>query len=328
MAGRPQRRLRELQALLNPVEFDTSRAASMKEMKEKWGPMDTDGSGLGPWLPGNRERLVKTGAKLKPLVRVIMPDINNRFTVQQVTPELGVLKILVSSESAGPHELKGVNFWHRLFDDPGGEWGLMPEGMSRERIRDWMGDNVPNLARLRVPIPSRIASALNSSRYARRTGQTQLTYYPVVRTNRVYPGWVTSEDQQADAMASVLGYVRGLRYSVLTPQRIHKLKEGVAKGMTLEQAAEDIGFLHELPTPEEEQELRALFSVLEAGALELVQREFARAAAVGTVLLWEQPNAQGDTRGRRASDPSYVSSKSAIKKLMAKAKPPPGWVIS
>jgi hypothetical protein len=329
MAGRPQRRLRELQALMNPVEFDTSRAASMKQMKEKW--LDIEPEGLGPWLPGNRERLEKTGAKLKPIVRVILPDINNRFTVQQVTPELGVLKILASSESPGPHELKGVNFWHRLFDDAGGSWHLVPEGMSRESVREWIDDNVPNLSRLRLNLTVKrqmeVDKALSSTLYARRRGKNLGLgdFFPVVRSNQPSPRWVTSEDTYADIMASVLGFVRGLKLSVLGPGEIYEINKGLARGIPPEVTAQQQGI--DLPTPEEEEELRAVIRPVEEYAEQIIQNNFAAAAKVGMVLLWEQPNAQGDTREKHRDDLTYVPSKSAVDKLMAKAKPPPGYKI-
>ena len=323
MAGRPLRRSRQL---MNPVEFDTSRAASMREMKQKWAKDD-----LGPWLPGVRSRLVKTGEKLIPKVRVILPDINNRFTVDQVTPEIGVMKILASSENAGPHALKGVNFWHRLFDDPLGIMYLVPESVKPADYREWAYENVPNLERLRPGLPGtrqvEFNRALSSTAYARRQGKSMTMHdlHPIVRSNLTEPGWVTEEDRQADAMASILGFIRGLRYSVLLPGQIYRIKTGAAQGLTPEQAASDYDFLDELPTPAEEAELRAVIAPLEEYTTRVLQHQFAKAAAIGMVFLWEQPRA---AQGAPYSEgPEYVPSKAAIQKLLKRARPPAGWKL-
>ena len=324
MAGRPLRRARALAAMDNPVEFDTSRAASMKAMRQH-GWMDTN---LGPWLPGARSRLVKTGAKLVPLVRVILPDINNRFTVQQVAPEIGVVKILVSSENAGPHALKGVNFWHRLFDDPGGGWILKPTSVAPDQMMDWIEDNVPYLGRLRLGYPGMKAlefdRALSSTKYALRTGRTirLANLFPVVRTNMPEPGWNTEEDRMADMMASVLGFIRGLKLSVLSPPDIYRIKRGLARGVPPEVTAE--AYAIDLPTPDEEEELRALLRPMEEYAEKIIQHNFAKAAKVGMVMLWEQPRAQDDPSYDR---PGYTSSKAAINQLMRQVKPPEGYRI-
>lgn len=298
----------------------------MKEMRQRWA--DTD---LGPWLPGARSRLVKTGAKLIPKVRVILPDINNRFTVEQVTPELGVIKILASSENAGPHQLKGVNFWHRLFDDPYGQWTLVPESITRETYMDWRDDNVPDLARLRLILPGtkglEFNRALSATAYGRRRGGhlTQGDLFPIVRSNMPSPGWNTSEDRSADEMASVLGFIRGLRLSVLQPSQIYQINRGALRGKTPEQVAREGGWLDMLPSPDEEAELRTIIAPLEAYAEKIIQHAFAKAAKVGMVLLWEQPNSALGTLDLAA--PDYVSSKSAINQLMRHARPPAGFRI-
>lgn len=298
----------------------------MKEMRQRWH--DTD---LGPWIPGARSRLVKTGAKLIPKVRVILPDINNRFTVEQVTPELGVIKILASSENAGPHQLKGVNFWHRLFDDPYGLWHLVPESVTRENYQDWRDANVPDLARLRLMLPGmgglELNRALSATAYGRRRGGylTQGDLYPVVRSNMPSPGWNTSEDRSADEMASVLGFIRGLRLSVLQPSQIYQINRGAMRGITPKQVAQEGGWLDELPTPEEEAELRAIIQPLEAYAEKIIQHAFTKAAKVGMVMLWEQPNSALGTLD--LAGPDYVSSKDAISLLMRRATPPAGYRI-
>lgn len=324
MAGRPLRRLRQM---MNPVEFDTSRAASVKEMRGRWS--DTD---LGPWLPGVRSRLVKTGAKLIPMVRVILPDINNRFTVDQVTPEIGVVKILASSENAGPHALKGVNFWHRLFDEQVGLWYLVPEDVPKSQLQDWYDENVPDLQHLRVGLPGKkvleLNRALSATAYGQRRGGylTQADLFPVVRSNMPSPGWNTSEDRYADEMASVLGFIRGLRLSVLRPDQIYQIKRGALRGLTPEQVADAGGWLDRLPTPEEEAELRTIIAPLEAHAEKIIQHNFAKAAAVGMVMLWEQPNAANYTKGMAPA--GYESSREAIRALMRRAKPPPGYRVA
>jgi hypothetical protein len=296
----------------------------MKAMRQH-GWMDTD---LGPWLPGARSRLVKTGAKLVPLVRVILPDINNRFTAQQVAPEIGVVKILVSSENAGPHALKGVNFWHRLFDDPGGRWFLKPTSVTPDQMMDWIDDNVPYLARLRLGYPGMKAlefdRALSSTKYALRTGKRLelKNLFPVVRTNLPEPGWTTDEDRTADMMASVLGFIRGLKLSVLSPPDIYRIKRGLTRGIPPEVTAE--AYAIDLPTPDEEEELRALLRPMEEYAEKIIQHNFAKAAKVGMVLLWEQPVAQDDPQYDR---PGYTSSKAAINQLMRQVQPPEGYRI-
>lgn len=312
----------------NPVEIDKGNSVPIKRMKE----LGWSTTALGPWLPGVQNRLVKAGEKLRATVRVILPDQNNRFTIEQITPQRGIIKLLVSAENPGPHELKGVNFWHRIFDQASGfGCAVVPEDSDESKV-DLSGLKGvhQHFSADEMGYYKEINRRLEQSKYNQRImgildhGRPKYSptsigkLVPIVRSNLPDPKWGTSDDIQADATASILGLVRGLRLSVVSPGEIYRFNRS---GLSRTEYSRKVPLF---PTDEEHEELRKIIAPLEQRAQDLLQLYFQMAADQGLVLLLEQGNAAISTLFAKESDPSYQPLSKYLKELFKHAKPPPG----
>lgn len=312
----------------NPVEIDKGNSVPIKRMKE----LGWSTTALGPWLPGVQNRLVKAGEKLRATVRVILPDQNNRFTLEQITPQRGIIKLLVSAENSGPHELKGVNFWHRIFDQASGfERAVVPEDSDEPKV-DLSGliGIHQSFSADEIGFYKEINRRLEQSKYNQRImgilvhGRPKYSptsigsLLPIVRANLPDPQWGTSMDVQADATASILGLIRGLRLSVVNPGEIYRFNRS---GLSRTEYSRKVPLF---PTEEEHEELRKIIAPLEQRAQDLLQLYFQMAADQGLVLLLEQRNAAVGTLSAKGSDLSYQPLSKYLKELSKHAKPPPG----